>query len=109
MEAQACDLLKRLVATPTPTGFEYDGMKVLAEALKQAGVKDMEIDIHGNLRACLNKEAPLRVMIEGHCDEIGFIVQHIDDDGFIYVSALGGVTVPTVLSERIIIQGKKAP
>ena len=28
----ACDLLKRLVATPTPTGFEYDGMKVLAEA-----------------------------------------------------------------------------
>ena len=54
MEAQACDLLKRLVATPTPTGFEYDGMKVLAEALKTAGVKDLEIDILGNLRASLN-------------------------------------------------------
>jgi endoglucanase len=109
MTNEACDLLKKLVATPTPTGFEYDGMKVLADALKQAGVKDMEIDIHGNLRACLNREAPLRVMIEGHCDEIGFIVQHIDDDGFLYVSALGGVTVPTVLSERIIIQGKNGP
>ena len=38
--------------------------------------------MHGNLRACLNPDAPLRVMIEGHCDEIGFMVQYIDDDGY---------------------------
>ncbi len=109
MDQQALDLLQHLVATPTPTGFEYDGMRVLADYLKAAGVPGLAIDVHGNLRACLNPSAPLRVMIEGHCDEIGFVVQYIDDDGFLYMAPLGGVTVPTLASERIVIQGKDGP
>ena len=109
MNQQALSLLEQLVAIPTPSGFEYDGMKLLGDYLKKASVKDVSIDVHGNLRACLNPKAPLRVMIEGHCDEIGFLVQYIDEDGFLYMTPIGGVTVPTVLSERIIIQGKKGP
>ena len=109
MDKQALSLLQNLVATPTPTGFEYDGMKLLADYLKAAAVPNLLIDLHGNLRACLNPEAPLRVMIEGHCDEIGFMVQHVDDDGFLYMCPLGGVTVPTLAAERIVIQGKAGP
>lgn len=109
MEKQALSLLQNLVATPTPTGFEYDGMRLLADYLKSAGVPNLSIDLHGNLRACLNPGAPLRVMIEGHCDEIGFMVQHVDDDGFLYMTPLGGVTVPTLAAERIVIQGKAGP
>ena len=109
MDAPTLSLLQDLVALPTPTGFEYDGMSLLARALKEAGVPNVSIDIHGNLRACLNPEAPLRVMIEGHCDEIGFMVQHIDDDGFLYMCPLGGVTVPTLAAERIVIQGRNGP
>jgi endoglucanase len=109
MDKQALALLQSLVATPTPTGFESDGMRLLADHLKRANVPNLALDLHGNLRACLNPDAPLRVMIEGHCDEIGFIVQHIDDDGFLYMAALGGVTVPTVAAERIVIQGKAGP
>ena len=109
MNQQALTLLKQLVAIPTPSGFEYDGMKLLGNYLKKASVDDVSIDVHGNLRACLNPKAPLRVMIEGHCDEIGFLVQYIDEDGFLYMTPVGGVTVPTVASERIVIQGKKGP
>jgi endoglucanase len=109
MEKQALSLLQNLVATPTPTGFEYDGMRLLADYLKSAGVPNLSIDLHGNLRACLNPGAPIRVMIEGHCDEIGFMVQHVDDDGFLYMTPLGGVTVPTLAAERIVIQGKAGP
>lgn len=109
MDKQALSLLQRLVATPTPTGFEYDGMRLLADHLKAAAVPAPTIDVHGNLRACLNPGAPLRVMIEGHCDEIGFMVQHVDDDGFLYMCPLGGVTVPTVAAERIVIQGRRGP
>ncbi len=109
MEQQALTLLQNLVATPTPTGFEYDGMRLLADHLKAGGVPNLAIDLHGNLRACLNPDAPLRVMIEGHCDEIGFMVQHIDDDGFLYMTPLGGVTVPTIAAERIVIRGKAGP
>ena len=109
MDNQALALLQKLVAIPTPTGFEYDGMKLLADYLKAAAVPGLQIDLHGNLRACLNPAAPLRVMIEGHCDEIGFMVQYIDDDGFLYMCPLGGVTVPLLAAERIVIQGKAGP
>ena len=109
MEKKALNLLKSLVALPTPTGFEESGMQLLGKYLKDAGVEDISIDVHGNLRAAINKEAPLRVMMEGHCDEIGFMVQYIDDKGFLYMCPLGGVTIPTIASERIIIQGKEGP
>ncbi len=109
MDKKALDLLKSLVALPTPTGFEQDGMVLLGNYLKNAGVAEVSLDVHGNLHAVTNPDAPLRVMIEGHCDEIGFMVQHIDDKGFLYMCPLGGVTVPTVASERIIIQGRKGP
>lgn len=109
MDKQALALLQNLVALPTPTGFEYDGMALLADYLKTASVPNLSIDLHGNLRACINPEAPLRVMIEGHCDEIGFMVQYIDDDGFLYMSPLGGVTIPLVAAERIVIKGKNGP
>lgn len=109
MDTQALTLLQNLVALPTPTGFEYDGMALLANYLKAASVPGVQLDVHGNLRACLNPDAPLRVMIEGHCDEIGFMVQHIDDDGFLYMCPLGGVTVQLVAAERIVIRGKSGP
>jgi endoglucanase len=107
MDTQALDLLQHLVALPTPTGFETDGMALLSRYLKDASIPNLAIDVHGNLRACLNPDAPLRVMIEGHCDEIGFMVQYIDDDGFLYMCPLGGVTVPLVAAERIVIQGRQ--
>ena len=65
MDKKALELLQNLVAIPTPTGFEYDGMALLANHLKAASVPNLKIDVHGNLRACVNPDAPLRVMIEG--------------------------------------------
>lgn len=109
MDKEALSLLKNLVALPTPTGFEAAGMSLLASHLRAASVPGLMIDVHGNLHACLNPTAPLRVMIEGHCDEIGFMVQYIDDDGFLYMCPLGGVTIPLLAAERIVIEGKQGP
>ena len=52
MDQHALDLLQALVALPTPTGFEYDGMALLSQYLKKAAVPNLAIDVHGNLRAC---------------------------------------------------------
>lgn len=108
MDAPALNLLKALLATPTPSGWEINGLSLLAAYLKPH-VPSLSFDLHGNLRAVLNPEASLRVMIEGHCDEIGFMVQHIDDKGFLFMTALGGVTVPLLAGERIVIQGRNGP
>lgn len=108
MDNNALDLLKRLVATPTPSGWETDGMHVLAGHVKPYAER-VAIDTHGNLRVVLNGQAPVRVMIDGHCDEIGFMVQHIDDKGFLFMCAVGGVTAPLLAGERIVIQGRHGP
>jgi len=51
----------------------------------------------------------MRVMIEGHCDEIGFMIQYIDEKGFLTLTAVGGVTVPLLAGERVVIQGRAGP
>ena len=109
ISAKAMKALRDLVAAPTPTGSEHEGMMVLAKRIKEETGLKPYIDIHGNLHCVLDRGAKRTVMIEGHCDEIGFIVQYIDDDGFVYVQALGGVTVPLVAAERVVFAGKKGP
>ena len=47
-------------------------------------------DVHGNVIACKNPGKPLRVMLAGHCDQIGMLVTHIDDNGFLYAQTIGG-------------------
>jgi endoglucanase len=108
MNDAAVALLKKLVATPTPSGWEYDGLKLLADHVAPAAART-EFDVHDNLRAVMNPGAAMRVMIEGHCDEIGFMVQYVDDKGFLTMCAVGGVTVPLLAGERIIIKGRNGP
>ncbi len=105
LNKQALAFLKELVALPAPSGFEQDGQRLMARYLREAGVESA-FDVHGNLHAVLNEGAPTKVMLEAHCDEIGFLVSYIDEQGFLYLIANGGVTVPTVAGERVIIQGR---
>jgi len=106
LDKHALEFLKSLVACRAPSGFEQDGQRLMAQYLRAAGVESA-FDVHGNLHAVLNEGAPVKVMLEAHCDEIGFLVSYIDEKGFLYLIPNGGVTVPTVAGERIVIQGKR--
>ena len=105
---KALTFLKELVACRAPSGFEQDGQRLLARYVRSAGVESA-FDVHGNLHAVLNEGAPTKVMLEAHCDEIGFLVSYIDDNGFLYLIPNGGVTVQTVAGERVVIQGRQGP
>jgi endoglucanase len=98
--------LYKLLSTPSPTGFEQKIQKVVKERMK-ASAKTIEIDYHGNLIAALNPKAERKVMLAGHCDQIGFMVKHIDKDGFIYVAPLGGIDSGVVPGAHVTICGKK--
>jgi tetrahedral aminopeptidase len=56
-----------------------------------------------------NPDAPLRLMLAGHCDQIGLIVQHIDDEGYIYVQAIGGWDVQMLVGQRMKIWTDHGP
>jgi endoglucanase len=95
-----------LLAAPSPSGFEQPAMRVMEKRLR--GVADeVRVDCHGNLIACLNPEAKLRVMLAGHCDEIGFLVTHIEDDGLIRFAAVGGWDTNIIPARRVWIHGRK--
>ena len=108
MDTTALEILKQLVAIPTPSGWEADGMNLLARYVKPYA-KQVAIDTHGNLRVSVNPRAKVRVMIDGHCDEIGFLVQYIDEKGFLFLTALGGVITQQLIGERVVIRGRQGP
>jgi endoglucanase len=108
MNQTALSFLRELVAAPSPSGSEWSGQKIVADYMAQYA-DTVDVDVHGNVLGVLNPDAEYRVMLAGHCDEIGLMVQHIDDKGYIYVSAVGGVNVPLLSGERIVIQARRGP
>ena len=108
MNQTSLSFLKKLLSTPTPSGSEHEGQTVVAEYMEKY-CDEVERDVHGNVHGVLNPGSGRRVMLSGHCDEIGLMVQYIDDKGYVYVSALGGINVPLLPAERVIFNGKKGP
>lgn len=106
MNKTALTFLKQLLATPTPTGFETRGQEIVADYMRSYA-DSVSMDVHGCVHGVLNPGAATRVMLAGHCDEIGLMVQYIDDKGYLTMSALGGVTVTLLQGERILIQTRK--
>ena len=106
MKTEALRFLKELLATPTPSGSEEAGQEIVTRYMRRYA-DTVTRDIHGNVHGILNPGGKYRVMLAGHCDEIGLMVQHIDEKGYLYVSMLGGIHVPLLQAERILIQGRK--
>ena len=106
MNKTSLSFLKHLLATPTPSGYEEAGQAIVADYMNQYA-DEVRRDPNGNVIGVLNPDAEVKIMLAGHCDEIGLMVQYIDDDGFVYISAIGGVNVRLLQGERIVIHGKK--
>ena len=86
------ELLKKICLTPGAPGFENPIRSLLMNELRTY-VDDIQIDAMGNLIAFKKGEQSTKLMLTAHMDEIAFIVQHIDDDGFIRFLPLGGFDV----------------
>lgn len=100
LSPEALEFLKRLLDAPGPSGFEtLAGRSWRAEA---EGFADrVSIDVAGNCVAEVNPKGSPTVLIDGHIDEIGVIVQHIDDDGFVFISPIGGWDPQVLVGQRI--------
>lgn len=98
--------LVNLVNTPAPSGFEEPVQKIWKDEVEKF-CPYIKKDIHGNLTATLNPGKERSIMIVGHSDEIGLIINYINDDGFIYVRPIGGVDPTILASHRARILNKK--
>ena len=108
MNPQQFAFLTRLVETPSPSGYEQPAQRVIRDYLADA-VDDIRSDVMGNLFARLPGGDGPRVMLAGHCDEIGFMIQFVDDNGFIYFGAIGGVDPHLTPGQRVRIHTSGGP
>jgi len=108
MDSDAREFLTRLLETPSPSGYERPVQDVIREYTKRFA-DEVKTDFHGNVIAVRNPAAPFRVMLAGHCDQIGLIVQYIDDDGFIYFQSIGGWDVSVLIGQRVTIWSDSGP
>jgi putative aminopeptidase FrvX len=100
LSEEAIAFLKRLLDAPGPSGFEtLAGRSWRSEAEKFA--EKVSVDVAGNCIAEVNPGGSPTILIDGHIDEIGVIVQYVDDDGFIYISPIGGWDAQVLVGQRI--------
>ncbi|SHJ58872.1 endoglucanase [Malonomonas rubra DSM 5091] len=102
MNKQDFNFLKKLVETPSPSGYEQPAQRVIRAELESVA-DDMQTDVMGNLISHLAGKGGPKLMLAGHCDEIGFMVQYVDDNGFIYFGAIGGVDPHLTPGQRVKI------
>lgn len=97
-------LFKSLVELPSPSGYENGLQRRIIDIISPL-VDKVELDIQGNLLAYkyAKKEGAKTLMLMAHADEIGLMVQYIEDDGFIRISKIGGVDASLLTGRAVTI------
>jgi putative aminopeptidase FrvX len=106
MNAESVKFLKSLLDTPGPSSFEAPpGRLWRAEAEKFAS--RVHADVSGNSFASLGGDGHPRLMLAGHIDEIGVMVTHVDDEGFLSFDTIGGWDHQVFVGQRVVLLGKQ--
>jgi len=99
-------LLKEICEVAGAPGYEQRVRDLVIREISPL-VDEVKINNLGNVYAIKRGKTNKKVMIGAHMDEIGFIVTHIDDNGFVRFHTLGGFDPKTLTAQRVIIHGKE--
>jgi len=99
------ELLKKLCDAHGISGYE-DEVREIVKAEIESYVDEIKVDKLGNL-ICIKNGSEFKEMVCAHMDEIGFMVKHIDDKGFIRFTPIGGWFSQIALGQRVILHGSK--
>ena len=100
LSAESIAFLKKLLDAPGPSGFETLASRAWrAEA--ETFAERVTSDVAGNCIAEVNQGGSPTILVDGHLDEIGVITQYIDDDGFLFISPIGGWDAQVLVGQRI--------
>ncbi len=100
------NLLKRLCETAAAPGREERMRELVIEVLRPV-CEEITVDAIGNVIARRRGEGRSKLMVSSHMDEISFMVTHIDDEGFIRFTPLGGFDAKTLTSQRVMVHGTR--
>jgi tetrahedral aminopeptidase len=97
------DLIQKLVETPSPSGYESKIRELIRSEIEPY-TDEIQVDAMGSLIA--RKGAPaengLKIMLSAHMDEIGIMLTHVDENGFLRFLSIGGVHPATLIGSRVL-------
>lgn len=99
-------LLKAICEAPGVSGYERRIRELVLREVKDLA-DEVSVDNMGNVIAVKKGKRSKRVMVAAHMDEIGFIVNYIDDKGFLRFLPLGGFDPKTLTAQRVVVHGRK--
>ena len=106
MRADSFEFLRAIQETPSPSGFEQPVQRIVRERMKSLA-DEIRTDVHGNCIVALNPTGSPRVMLAGHCDQIGLMVTYINDEGFVHFESIGGVDAAVLPGSRLTVHAAK--
>lgn len=109
MRKESLAFLEKLLAAPSPSGYEQPAQRIFREYVTPCC--QVTSDVLGNVYGFIpgqGKDRP-KVMLVGHSDEIGLQVKYIDDKGFIYFAAIGGVDAHLSPDKVVVIHTATGP
>ena len=106
MREESFEFLSALVAAPSPSGYEQPAQRLFRTYVESFAKVECDVmgNVYGNIPGAA--EGGPRVMLVGHSDEIGLQVKYVDDKGFIWFGAIGGVDPHLTPGLRVNIHGK---
>ena len=108
LNVKSMKFLEELLYCSGPSGFETETAAVFRKYISTFSDR-VYTDVTGNTVGVLNEKAPLRVMLAGHYDEIGFQVVHVSEEGLLYFRPVGGIdnsTLPGTEVEVLTAKGR---
>src|ERR1700737_4669065 len=102
-------VLRELLEAAGPSGYETAAAQVWRQAAEAAGL-DVAGDVVGSCTARVagTADGP-RLAVVGHIDEIGLIVTHIDDEGFLWFKPVGGWDAQILVGQRVVLDTSGGP
>ena len=104
MDEEPLGFLRTLVETASPSGFEDENLANWRERVEEVA-DEVETDAYGNTTATVNPGSETSVVVTGHVDEIALMVNHITDDGYVYLKKVGGIDTGVAQGQRLRIHG----
>jgi putative aminopeptidase FrvX len=102
MDAAALEFLKKILESPSPSGYERPVQEIVRQYVADFADR-VTTDSHGNVIAVKNPQGAMRVMLAGHADQIGLLVQYIDGEGYLYCQPIGGWDPMQLVGQRMTV------
>jgi putative aminopeptidase FrvX len=106
MRSESIQILRALANAPSPSGYEQPAARIYRD-YTEAFADRVTTDVSGNAIAALNPDAPIKIMLAAHIDEIGFVIHFIGEDGLLHFGGIGGHDDVTPIGQRVWVHGKE--